>query len=155
MSRGSLCMRRRNILTTGYRLLLGLLWLTCLALPAQAAQVDNIRLWAAPDHARLVFDPAPDHARLVFDLSAHAEANVFVLDNPRRLVIDLDESRLDTDIVLDLAGSAITAVRSAAREGGGLRVVLDLSREVEPRHFTLAPNEQYGHRSEERRVGKE
>src|SRR5690625_758626 len=102
MSRGSLCMRRGNILTTGYRLLLGLLWLTCLALPAQAAQVDNIRLWAAPDHARLVFD-----------LSAHAEANVFVLDSPRRLVIDLDESRLDTDIVLDLAGSAITAVRSA------------------------------------------
>ena len=128
-------MRRRNILTAGYRLLLGLLWLTCLALPAQAAQVDNIRLWAAPDHARLVFD-----------LSAHVEANVFALDNPRRLVIDLDESRLDTDIVLDLAGSAITAVRSGAREGGGLRVVLDLSREVEPRHFTLAPNEQYGHR---------
>ncbi|MGL6249319.1 MAG: AMIN domain-containing protein, partial [Billgrantia desiderata] len=48
------------------------------AMPAQAAQVDNIRLWAAPDHARLVFD-----------LSGHAEANVFTLDNPRRLVIDL------------------------------------------------------------------
>ncbi|WP_240548990.1 MULTISPECIES: N-acetylmuramoyl-L-alanine amidase [Halomonadaceae] len=104
--------------------------------PVQAAQVDNIRLWAAPDHARLVFD-----------LSAHAEANVFSLDNPRRLVIDLDQSGLDTDLAsLELEGSAITAVRSGRRDGGGLRVVLDLSREVEPRHFTLPPNEQYGHR---------
>ncbi|MGR2740295.1 N-acetylmuramoyl-L-alanine amidase [Billgrantia sp. Q4P2] len=110
--------------------------LLCLALPAQAAQVDNIRLWAAPDHARLVFD-----------LSADAPANVFTLDNPRRLVIDLEQSRLETDLAsLNLEGSAITAVRSGARDGGGLRVVLELSREVEPRHFTLPPNEQYGHR---------
>ncbi|MCE8030700.1 AMIN domain-containing protein [Halomonas daqingensis] len=106
------------------------------AMPAQAAQVDNIRLWAAPDHARLVFD-----------LSGHAEANVFTLDNPRRLVIDLEQSRLDTDLAsLDLQGSAITAVRSGVRDGSGLRVVLELSREVEPRHFTLPPNDQYGHR---------
>ncbi|MCE8003660.1 AMIN domain-containing protein [Halomonas sp. MCCC 1A11081] len=106
------------------------------AMPAQAAQVDNIRLWAAPDHARLVFD-----------LSGHTEANVFTLDNPRRLVIDLDQSRLDTDLAsLDLQGSAITAVRSGVRDGSGLRVVLELSRDVEPRHFTLPPNDQYGHR---------
>ncbi|WP_338073300.1 N-acetylmuramoyl-L-alanine amidase [Billgrantia ethanolica] len=105
-------------------------------MPAQAAQVDNIRLWAAPDHARLVFD-----------LSGHTEANVFTLDNPRRLVIDLDQSRLDTDLAsLDLQGSAITAVRSGVRDGSGLRVVLELSRDVEPRHFTLPPNDQYGHR---------
>jgi N-acetylmuramoyl-L-alanine amidase len=107
-----------------------------LAMPAQAAQVDNIRLWAAPDHARLVFD-----------LSGQAEASVFTLDNPRRLVIDLEQSRLDTDLAsLDLQGSAITAVRSGVRDGSGLRVVLELSREVEPRHFTLPPNDQYGHR---------
>ncbi|MCE8020581.1 AMIN domain-containing protein [Halomonas sp. MCCC 1A11036] len=108
----------------------------CFTLPAQAAEVDNIRLWAAPDHARLVFD-----------LSTHAEANVFTLDGPRRLVIDLDQSRLNTDLAsLNLDGSAITAVRSGVRDGSGLRVVLELSREVEPRHFTLPPNDQYGHR---------
>ncbi|UYG05953.1 N-acetylmuramoyl-L-alanine amidase [Halomonas sp. LR3S48] len=119
---------------------IGLLAILCLTLlpdaPVGAAQVDNIRLWAAPDHARLVFD-----------LSDHAEADIFTLDNPRRLVIDLDQSGLDTDLAsLELEGSAITAVRSGVRDGGGLRVVLELSREVEPRHFTLPPNEQYGHR---------
>ncbi|EWH00226.1 hypothetical protein Q427_20650 [Halomonas sp. BC04] len=102
----------------------------------QSAQVDNVRLWAAPDHARLVFD-----------LSGHAEADIFLLDDPRRLVIDLDESGLNTELSsLNLDGSAITAVRSGVRDGNGLRVVLELSRTVEPRHFTLPPNDQYGHR---------
>ncbi|WP_355660259.1 N-acetylmuramoyl-L-alanine amidase [Halomonas salifodinae] len=104
--------------------------------PARAAVVDNLRLWAAPDHARLVFD-----------LSAPAEANVFTLENPRRLVIDLPSSRLAADPArLDLTGSAISAVRSGVRDGDGLRIVLDLEREVAPRHFSLAPNDQYGHR---------
>ncbi|MDN3556685.1 N-acetylmuramoyl-L-alanine amidase [Halomonas maura] len=115
-------------------------WLSPLALlapgAAEAASVDNLRLWAAPDHARLVFD-----------LSAPAEAEVFALDDPRRLVIDLRDSRLNADLSrLDLEGSAIREVRSGIRDGDDLRVVLELSRAIEPRHFTLAPNEQYGHR---------
>lgn len=103
---------------------------------ADAASVDNLRLWAAPDHARLVFD-----------LSSPARANVFSLDNPRRLVIDLDDSQLNADVDrLDLEGSAISTLRTGVRDGNGLRVVLELEREIEPRHFTLAPNDQYGHR---------
>lgn len=102
----------------------------------QAATVEGMRLWAAPDHARLVFD-----------LSGPASANVFSLDNPDRLVIDLDESQMEADPdSLALDDSAISTVRTGAREGDGLRVVLELNREVEPRHFTLAPNDQYGHR---------
>ncbi|KPQ19510.1 N-acetylmuramoyl-L-alanine amidase [Halomonas sp. HL-93] len=102
----------------------------------QAATVEGMRLWAAPDHARLVFD-----------LSEAAPANVFSLDDPDRLVIDLDDTQMDTDAdSLSLDDSAISDVRTGSREGNGLRVVLELNREVEPRHFTLAPNDQYGHR---------
>ena len=116
--------------------LAGLLMAPLLTGAAQAGQVDNLRLWAAPDHARLVFD-----------LASPTQANVFALDNPRRLVIDLDDSRMAAEIAnLDLSGSAISEVRSGARNGNGLRVVLELERAVEPRHFTLAPNDQYGHR---------
>ncbi|XKE44569.1 N-acetylmuramoyl-L-alanine amidase [Halomonas organivorans] len=127
MRKGVLCRR-----------LLGGLLALALAFPAcgLAASVDNLRLWAAPDHARLVFD-----------LSSPAQAEVFRLDDPRRLVIDLQDTRLATDIErLDLQGSAIRRVRTGIRAGDDLRVVLELSRAIEPRHFTLAPNEQYGHR---------
>ena len=102
----------------------------------QAATVEGMRLWAAPDHARLVFD-----------LSDATSAKVFSLDDPARLVIDLDDSQMDADAdKLNLEDSAISTVRTGSREGNGLRVVLELNREVEPRHFTLAPNDQYGHR---------
>ncbi|WP_136248766.1 N-acetylmuramoyl-L-alanine amidase [Halomonas borealis] len=119
------------------RLLGGLLALGMLAPScALAASVDNLRLWAAPDHARLVFD-----------LSASAEAEVFSLDDPRRLVIDLADTRLKADVDrLKLEGSAIREVRTGVRNGDDLRVVLELNREIEPRDFSLTPNEQYGHR---------
>ncbi len=115
-------------------------WLLPLALLvpfcAEAASVDNLRLWAAPDHSRLVFD-----------LSSPASAEVFTLEDPRRLVIDLQDSRFNADVDrLDLSGSAISEVRTGVRNGDDLRVVLELSRAIEPRHFTLQPNEQYGHR---------
>lgn len=121
------------------RLLRGLAVATLLWLPqagVQAAEVENVRLWAAPDHARLVFD-----------LTGPASASVFGLESPRRLVVDLDDSRLAADVAdLDLSGSAISRIRTGVRDGGGLRVVLELEREVAPRHFSLAPNDQYGHR---------
>ena len=103
---------------------------------ALAADVENIRLWAAPDHARLVFD-----------LSQSGNATMFELDSPDRLVIDIEDSRLAADTgSLSLEGSAISGVRSGVRNGTDLRIVLDLNRQVSPRHFMLSPNDQYGHR---------
>jgi len=114
-----------------------LMWLL-LSITGQvlAADVESMRLWAAPDHARLVFD-----------LSSPGSATVFELDSPSRLVIDLENSQLKTDAsTLPLEGSAISSIRSGVRDGTDLRIVLDLDREVSPRHFSLTPNDQYGHR---------
>lgn len=125
----------RGIAARVYRLLVASFFALA-AVNVQASSVESMRLWAAPDHARLVFD-----------LSAATNANVFSLESPARLVIDLDNTQMDTDpSTLPLHDSAITSVRTGTREGGGLRVVLELNREIEPRHFTLTPNEQYGHR---------
>lgn len=102
----------------------------------QAAGINAARVW-----------PAPDNVRLVFDLDGPVTHRMFALDNPRRLVIDLDDVRLNTDLSrLDLAGTPMTRVRSAVRDGNGLRIVLDMSASVQHRSFLLRPNEQYGHR---------
>jgi N-acetylmuramoyl-L-alanine amidase len=103
---------------------------------ASAATVDNVRLWQAPDHTRVVFD-----------LSGPAEHRLFQLDNPDRLVIDLADGRWQADEAsLNLAGSGVEGVRYATRPDGQLRMVLDLSGNLPAQSFVLPPNEQYGHR---------
>ncbi|WP_136064559.1 N-acetylmuramoyl-L-alanine amidase [Modicisalibacter radicis] len=130
------CRARRAGLRRGLAAVLCALAMAGAAPPTWASDVDNVRLWAAPDHVRLVFD-----------MAGAPQANIFSLDNPRRLVIDLEDSRLEANLAgVDLEGSAISEIRSGTRNGDDLRVVLDLERPVEPRHFTLAPNDQYGHR---------
>lgn len=101
-----------------------------------AADIDSARLW-----------PAPDNTRLVLDLSGPVEHRVFTLSNPRRVVVDIDGTHLETDLGdLELTNSGISRIRSGVRNGGDVRIVLDLSTELNPRSFTLRPNEQYGHR---------
>ena len=102
----------------------------------QAAEVRDVRLWRAPDHTRVVFD-----------LSGPVEHKLIVLDNPRRIVLDVADARLRTDLSdLKLAETPIRQIRSGVREGDDLRVVLDMGAEVEPRSFALKRNEKAGDR---------
>ncbi|TXR40118.1 AMIN domain-containing protein [Ectopseudomonas mendocina] len=101
-----------------------------------ASDVRSVRLWRAPDNTRLVFD-----------LSGPVQHSVFTLAAPDRIVIDVKGARLATNLEqLSLANTPITGVRSAQRSAEELRVVIDLSAPVSPKSFTLAPNQQYGHR---------
>ncbi len=113
-----------------------LVFLISLPLQAQQINIDSLRLWAAPDHTRLVFDT-----------SAPVEHTIFPLKQPSRLVIDIGNSRLNAS----LAGLAendplIKNLRSGVRDENGLRVVLDLKKEVKAKSFLLQPNRQYGYR---------
>src|SRR5690606_20539756 len=47
---------------------------------------------------------------------------------------------------LALANTPITSMRSAQRTPDSLRLVIDLSKAVNPKSFVLAPNQEYGHR---------
>ena len=121
------------------RLILAWLVLGCglaLSIGIQAANIENVRIWRAPDNTRLVFD-----------LSGPADHKLFTLSSPERIVIDIDNARFAaaTD-TLPFDNTPLTGLRSATRDGTGLRVVLDLSRAVNPKSFTLPPNQQYGHR---------
>ena len=116
---------------------IAVLMLSTMATPALfAASIDEIRMWRAPDHTRLVFD-----------LSDGIQYSLFTLDNPYRVVIDIADSELNDDFSgLDFSDSPISELRSGIREGDDLRIVLDLTAEVNPSSFTLLPNSELGDR---------
>lgn len=115
-----------------------LLALLLVSVPGFAAvvTVQNLRLWQAPDHTRLVLDlSGPIEHRLTFDSAA------------RQLVIDMDAARLHEQLApLDVSQSYLAAVRAVDTPGGPLRITLDLRRPVRPSSFVLKPYGQYGHR---------
>ncbi|WP_339080218.1 N-acetylmuramoyl-L-alanine amidase [Pseudomonas sp. TMP9] len=101
-----------------------------------ASDVRSVRLWRAPDNTRLVFD-----------LTGPVQHSVFQLSSPNRIVIDVNGAKLATRLdQLVTSNTPITGMRSAQRTPNDLRLVIDLSAAVTPKSFTLAPNQQYGHR---------
>lgn len=86
--------------------------------------------------------------RLVLDTTGPVvEHNIFTLDSPDRLVLDL--------VGIGLAGSLrqpattnplLAGIRSGERPGESLRIVLDLKRKVRVKSFCLQPDGRYGHR---------
>jgi len=113
-----------------------LCWLFAATSLAGEVQVQNIRTW-----------PAPDHTRVVFDVDAPVEHTLFTLKNPQRVVLDLRNARLASDLPRpEKSDRLLERLRAAKKSGGALRVVLDLKAEVRAKSFQLKPNKQYGHR---------
>ncbi len=88
-----------------------------------------------------------DRSRLVFDVGGPVEHQIFTLENPSRIVIDIEDVSVDTDLREAVPDSdLIRRIRSATRNGDDLRVVLDLTESARPKSFVLAPAADYGHR---------
>lgn len=91
--------------------------------------------------------PSPERTRIVFDVSSPVEHKIFSLENPRRLVIDIDDAQLVAALdKIELADTPIRRLRASPRGEDDLRVVLDLTDSVKPRSFVLKPILQYGDR---------
>ena len=109
-----------------------------LPIPVFAGQVtmQNVRIWAAPDNTRVVFD-----------VSGPVEHNLELLSNPDRLVVDIKNAKMPQAIGQPVSADRyLNKVRSAERNKSDLRVVFDLKKNIEMRSFLLQPNRQYGHR---------
>jgi N-acetylmuramoyl-L-alanine amidase len=103
---------------------------------AEPVTVQHLRVWRAPDHTRVVFD-----------LSGPLEHRLFTLQDPHRIVVDMDNARLQEPLKdVDTGGPLLGAVRVGQPEEGPLRIVLDLKAEARPRSFVLTPAGPYGHR---------
>ena len=118
------------------RMLLAVFLLVPLLCAAAPVSVHNLRLWQAPDSTRLVFD-----------LSGPLEHRLTTLNDPVRIVIEMDNARLQDGLApLDVSKSYIASVRAAEPVDGKLRITLELRRPVRAHDFVLKPYGQYGYR---------
>jgi len=116
-------------------LLHSLLFLSSLAF-AGSVTVENVRVWAAPDSTRVVFD-----------ISGPVEHELSLLTEPYRTVIDLKDATISMEAAQPGAEDKyLQAVRTATRNNKDLRVVLDLKKFANYKSFQLKPNKHYGHR---------
>jgi len=111
----------------------------CLLSPVVMAKetvIQDTRLWSAPDHTRVVFD-----------LSAPVKYHVFRLNNPVRIVIDIQNASLRSSFKsLSLPDAVIALIRSGKPKPDVFRIVLDIKEEVQPRSFLLKPMHGKPHR---------
>jgi len=114
--------------------ILAILSLT-IASNALAVDINGIRFWQDPEKTRIVFD-----------LDGLVKYKVFTLKKPNRLVIDVQDTQLQLDILsLDLPKSIVKNIRSSQKDNK-TRIVLDLVKSVSTKDFTLEPFQKYGHR---------
>jgi len=122
--------------------ILVLYWLPLLWIPGAhaAIAISSARLW-----------PAQDYTRLTLESKQAIHYNMFTVNNPDRLVIDLKEVELGTALgeLTRLVGDNdpyIKSVRVGRFKPGVVRLVLDLKAEVKPQLFVLKPVAEYGYR---------
>ena len=118
---------------------LTLLWLlSVVAQTIQAAplKVENVRVWAAPDGTRVVFD-----------ISEPAQYRITRLTDNYRAVIDIKDAIFESSSAQPAANDKyLQKIRAAMRNGTDLRIVLDLKKYAQSKSFQLPPNKHYGHR---------
>ena len=120
-------------------------WLLLPAVPwwiaaANAATVASARLW-----------PAQEYTRLILESSTAVSHQMQPMKNPERLVLDLEDVELSSEIAqlgqrLQPSDPYIQAIRVARFKPGVVRVVLELKAEVNPQLFALQPVADYGYR---------
>lgn len=102
-----------------------------LACPSFAAQIINVH----------VTKVSAEQSRVIFELSAPAAHNIFTLDSPQRLVVDLKNVELQGNIT-EVASdhSLFKEVRTAPRGGNDWRFVFDLKMNVRTKSYLAKPS---------------
>ncbi len=104
---------------------------------AEAATLLAVRTW-----------PADEYTRVTLELDSELKAEQFTLENPDRLVVDIEGLSM-SQALNDLAGRIrkddpyIRSLRIAQNRPNVLRLVFDLKQAVAPQVFTLKPVADY------------
>lgn len=127
---------RRTVLKAGAILLLSLVSTRI----AHAAQIVAVRVW-----------PAADYTRVTLESDSKLKATHFLVQNPNRVVIDIEGLDLDPKLKSLVAkvqanDPYIAQVRVGQNRPGVVRLVFDLKEDIQPQVFTLDPVGEYRHR---------
>lgn len=103
-------------------------------------EISSARIW-----------PAQDYTRLTLESKSPIRYTLFTLQNPERLVIDLEDVELNATLN-GLVGKVgdndpyVDSLRIGRFKPGVVRLVLDLKTQVKPQLFNLKPVGNYAHR---------
>lgn len=127
---------RRTVLKAGGTLLLSVL----APLPANAAQILAVRVW-----------PSDEYTRVTMENDTDLKISHFLLQNPNRLVVDIENLQLNSalkDLIAKIQPNDpyIQQVRVGQNSPNTVRLVFDLRAEINPQVFTLAPVGEYKYR---------
>jgi len=123
-----------------FRAFLAIALLLCLTTTQAATVVSAARVWPAADYTRITLEsPKPISYKMV------------MLNNPDRLVLDLDDVELGTSLKTLSAkilssDPYIKLVRVGNFKPGVVRLVIDLKAVIKPEIFALPPAGEYKHR---------
>lgn len=117
-------------------------WIALLWLGSAQAGVamSSTRIW-----------PAEDYTRLTLESPLPIRHNMFTIDNPNRLVVDMEDVEIN-DTLNQLAGKIgaddpyIKSLRIGRFKPGVVRLVFDLKTEIKPQLFDLKPVGEYAYR---------
>lgn len=88
----------------------------------------------------------PDGARVVFDMDGKPDYHIFLLDSPKRVVVDLTDSNIER-LLTRVSNQVVSGARVGMLSGNDKRVVMDLSQPaVIKKAFVMAPQEGMGWR---------
>jgi N-acetylmuramoyl-L-alanine amidase len=113
-------------------------------------------LWTPGAYAAIIITsarvwPAQDYTRLTLESKQAIRYNMFTVNNPDRLVIDLEEVEVGKALdeltrLISNNDPYIKSVRVGRFKPGVVRLALDLKAEVKPQLFVLKPIAEYGYR---------
>jgi len=109
---------------------------------ASAAElpIKSVRIW-----------PGPDYTRITLESPHPLKHSLFMLDNPDRLVLDLEDAALSTNLTelprkVSATDPQLKGIRVGRFKPTTIRLVFDLKKRMKPEAFALAPVAEYGHR---------
>lgn len=104
-------------------------------------------LYAAVDITKVRTWNSPEHTRVVLELSKTVSYKIFQLHKPERVVVEMENARLNPEHLAVLANKgALSLARYAKKKGNELQLIFDLKYAVKPKSFLLKPGQGYSHR---------